>query len=502
MTNSRKKLRGNAITTVIPIPSDEIHFHPHSFADQGLRLFQWRGQLYRGISSERTRFFRELFKNGIIQGLVQKGLLIESELTPLAVDGYETVIHHRRIPFASYPNEWCPAMLKDSALTIIDLAIELAHHGFTLGDAHPWNVLFDIDSGKPIFVDLGSIGPIDDFTWSVYEEFCRFCLHPLILMAHGEDQIARLLMCEDSGVMESDISKLMGDTVPLGSRSRRSLIYRLESIVRKHIPLSYRTWFKQKLSAIQGLSRGRAKDQKSSSDPFERTRQKSHVDFLVKIRREVESVSLPHTKPKSLGRHETSHLSLSDQEGWTEKQRNLYKMFTELKPSSVLDISSSTGWYSKLAALSGIRVVAWDINPLCTTQLYLDARDMKLPILPLIMDFTKPTPSRGLANHWAIAATDRFQCDMVIALGLVHQLVHKNRLNFEQIVGGLAALSKKWAVLEFIPPEDPEAHPLQSHMMPWYTFDNLLSAVKRHFGSVRPMPSYPESRLLLLCEKL
>jgi len=203
------------------IPFSEIRFHPHSFFEPGIRLFQWNGQLYRGISSERASFFKELFETGIIKTLTERRLLVDSELTPLAVDGYEMVVHHRRIPFPSYPNEWCAAMLKDGALTIIDLAIELAHHGLALGDAHPWNLLFDIESGKPIFVDLGSIVSIADFTWSAYDEFCRFCLHPLILMVHGEDQIARLLMCEDSGVMESDISKLIGDTVLPGSRPHR-----------------------------------------------------------------------------------------------------------------------------------------------------------------------------------------------------------------------------------------------------------------------------------------
>jgi hypothetical protein len=261
------------------IPSNEIQFHPHSFFEPGIRLFQWNGQVYRGIASERASFFRGLFENRIIESLVQKGLLIESELTPLAVDGYEMVIHHRRIPFASYPNEWCAAMLKDGALIIIDLAIELAHHGFTLGDAHPWNVLFDIDSGKPIFTDLGSIVPMTDFTWPVYDEFCRFCLFPLVLIAHGEAQIARLLMCEDSGVTTSDVSKLKGgDAVP-GLGLDHSLIYHLELSVRKHIPLSSRTWLKRKLCAIRRIPSMRSEAPNSFSDPVSQTRQKSHMAF-------------------------------------------------------------------------------------------------------------------------------------------------------------------------------------------------------------------------------
>jgi hypothetical protein len=202
-------------------------------------------------------------------------------------------------------------------------------------------------------------------------------------------------------------------------------------------------------------------------------------------------------------RGETFHLSLTDRLEWTPKQVNVHKMFTELKPSTVLDVGGGTGWYSKLAGLTGIRVVAWDTDPMCITQLYLDACKMSLPILPLMMDFSKPTPSRGLESHWAIAATDRFKCDMVLALGLVHHLVYKNRLNFEQIAAGLALLSKRWVVLEFIPPGDRDVHESQQRTgrISWYTLDNLLSAVKKHFSVVRTMASYPESSLLLVCEK-
>ena len=104
------------------IPYDEVTFHPHSFGDPAGRLFWWRGELYRGIRSEWTTTLRQLFRDGIIQGLVDRGLLIETLPTSLKIDGYEMVVSHRHVPFASYPEEWCPAMLKDAALTKIRAA--------------------------------------------------------------------------------------------------------------------------------------------------------------------------------------------------------------------------------------------------------------------------------------------------------------------------------------------------------------------------------------------
>jgi predicted unusual protein kinase regulating ubiquinone biosynthesis (AarF/ABC1/UbiB family) len=56
-------------------------------------------------------------------------------------------------------------MFKDAALTLINLAIELAKQGFSLGDAHPWNILYDVYANEPVFVDLGSIDRINDSRW-------------------------------------------------------------------------------------------------------------------------------------------------------------------------------------------------------------------------------------------------------------------------------------------------------------------------------------------------
>src|SRR5262245_6474907 len=153
------------------ISAHEIKFHPHSFGDPAGRLFWWEGQLYRGISHEKVSFFKQLFQTGIIQELVDRGLLIETEPTPLTVDGYAMVVRHRSVPFASYPEEWCMAMLKDAALANIELLKYLAQYGFTLKDAHPWNILFD--AWKPIYVDLSRseerrVGKECSYWWVMY----------------------------------------------------------------------------------------------------------------------------------------------------------------------------------------------------------------------------------------------------------------------------------------------------------------------------------------------
>ena len=481
------------------IPACEVNFHPHSFADEQVRLFQWKGQIYRGISSRYSPYFRRLFEENVIQSMMEKGLLIESELTPLSVDGYEIVVRHRKVPFVSYPNEWCPAMLKAGALAIVDLAVELARRGYTLGDAHPWNLLFDIQTEKPIFVDLGSIVPITDFTWSLYDEFCRFCLYPLMLMSYGEDHLARLLMWEDNGVSESDIRKFSGVSASFLSTRYRSFLNRTEARLARRVPESCRFWLRRMAESTPAAHLESSESGARAPQPPDNFRFKSHVRFLEKVRQEVELIRVPSEGLRGAGFGEDD-VSPMPQQHWTATQCTLYRLLTELQPRTLLDVGSDTGWYAKLAALLGIQVVRWDSDLNRVNQLYSYARDRKLPMLPLVMDFSKPTPARGLADHWSIAATERFRSELVLALGFLHREVIKHRLNFPQIIEGLADCSTRWVVLEFVAGDDSELTQMGLVHKGWYTLDHLVSTARKYFNSVESVLT-TKSRSLLLCEK-
>jgi len=200
-------------------------------------------------------------------------------------------------------------------------------------------------------------------------------------------------------------------------------------------------------------------------------------------------------------RPEGGSFPISAQADWTGKQRCVHRLLTELRPATLIDISCGAGWYAKLAASLGSRVVCWDANPMRVTRLYRDACHMKLPILPLIMDFTKPTTARGLANHWSIAAIDRFRCDMVLALGVLHHIVCERRLNFEQITDGLASLAKRWVLVEFISSEDVEMKPIWSSRISWYSRDNFLNSLQKRFCNIQLLDSDQDTRTLLFCEK-
>jgi SAM-dependent methyltransferase len=469
------------------IASRDVVFHHLSLADPNGRLFWWNGELYRGISAERAPLYRDLFNKGIVDELIGKKLIIHSEVSDLKTDDYELILTHRLIPFVSYPYEWCAAMLKDAALVVIDLEMELARHHLSLQDAHPWNVLFD--GTTPYYVDFGSIVPAhQEILWPAYEQFCNFFLYPLLLMNDGHGRVARWLLHDyDRGVLKSDLAAFDFGFM-LSSKIQNATKY-ASSIIVSFTPKRLRRQVRQRIALMrtQLLKAGDLS--------------KSRLGFLEKLRQRIISLAPRQQKTEWSDYYIECFPPFTPSSQWTAKHCSVHQVLTDLKPQSVLDVGCNRGWYSLLASHLGCQVVAFDNDEPSVTKLYLDGKENGLSIFPLIMDFTSPSPGYGLCNQSLAPANDRLRCDMVMALGLVHHLVFKRQLDFDQIVPGLSTLSKRWLLLEFIPREDHYVREWWSEKYSWYKLDKLIDTLRRHFCHVRILPSYPEPRTLLLCSK-
>lgn len=437
----------------------EVAFHPHSFADADGRLFRWRGQLYRGISLAPSPFFLRLLQDGTIQQLVDKGLLIDTQLTAHALEGFGLVVEHKTVSFVSYPQEWCAAMLRDGALCLLDLLIELAGKELTLKDAHPWNLLFE--GCKPVFVDLTSIVPLNgDGQWQAYEEFCQYCYYPLILMSAGHERIARALLPEYGGVQRRELEAL----------ARNALLSRfiLNRLLRRALT-PVRRWFGKKAQGADG-----------------------RINFLRQLREDVKQLCLP----VSARAGETAKPEGSDQQ-----RQVLAQLFATLRPASVIDVNTASAWGAKLAARSGSQVISLNRESEAATQLYVEAREQGLPILPLVMNFVKPTPSIGYSDHYLIAATERLRCEMVLALSVVRQAVFEYFLTFDLLAEGLASFAARWVVVEFEPRAERPSGTEPPADFPWYTLDHFTEALNKRFHKVEVISRSSQGSVLFLCEK-
>jgi hypothetical protein len=443
----------NPMQGTVLIPQDEIRFNPASYADPAGSVFRWRDGLYRGISKLYEPRLRKLLEDRVLTDLAALGFFAGAEPTDLATKDFSFVLKLKAIDFVSYCPEWCPDMLKDAALMVLDLECELTRRGYSLIDVQPWNVLFEY--ANPRFVDLGSVQPrAPGESWVPYAQFLRFYVYPLIMMSRGGFQTARFLM---------------RDHTP------RIALAELQALFPPHAG-----------SDVPAL--GPANDYAS------------RLAAIQHLRAQVAAIplALPDTY---WANYDADYPDLVDQDRWDDKHRSALAALQRVKPKTVLDIASNHGWFSRLAANCGAEVVAFDVDIPSITKLYFDLRYTTVRVLPLIMDFENPTPAEGICYRWVLPATRRFACEMVMAIAIVHHLVFKSHLRFDQITDGLASFNGRHLLVEFIPADDVHVRGWWSPEYAWYTLDNFRAALSRHFSSIEILPSAPEPRVFLLCEK-
>lgn len=428
------------------LPAGALRFHPLSYADPHGRLFTAGDGLYRGVPAASVEFCTRLFESGAVGALVEKQLLVPTRRAALTAEGYAAVLEHQRVPYVSYPYEWSAEMLRAAALHILAVLEELSTRGLTLKDAHSWNVLFE--GTRPVFVDFGSIAAAPaDGGWLPYveQEFQEYCLHPLAMMGGGHDRIARALMRDfESGISIHTCATLAGLGVPQRPPGAAPF-----------------AWYRELIAAYNFRPGG---------TPWS----------------EYYQDAFPPLEPDA---------------AWTAKHHAVHRLLQQHRPASVLDIGSNRGWFALLAAAQGARTVAFDTDPICINALFADAAERRLDVQPLVMSFVTPSPRYGLAGGIMAAAEERLPCDLVLALALVHHLVFKMHLNFDQIAAGLAVYARKALVVEFPPADDAHVKQWMTARHAWYTQENFIAALRRHFPKVSVVTSDPAPRMLLVCER-
>jgi|GEM_PF-492321 len=447
---------------------EEVVFDPASMGDPQGKLFFYENEIYRGIYYSSSKFFLDLFTQGITKKLFNLGV-IETEISSMSIEGYSLILKHRTIPFRNYPYEWCDEMLKDAALLTCNLNRSLATFNLTTQDAHCWNLMYD--GTKIKFVDFTSIIPIEtDVDWRLrrkkwIEQFRTFFLFPLLLFADGYYQSARQqLMCEinnakDVIIPKEEINKLL--------QTARQFDHRMGNLI---------------------------------NNPFI---VKSDVDFFDQLFKSVETIRFPELNKTKSSHFNKVFLSREFSQSWTTKHHVVHKILSRLRPVSVIDLGCNMGWYSTLAASMGSEVIAIDNDEACIRDLYLYSSCNNLPIYPLLMDIKNPSPAIKRTDG-VIAytpAVDRLKCDMALALSIAHILVFEQGLGFEEIVELFSDFTNKWLLVEFVPPTDRHVYEWYSDEYNWYSLEGFVTELYKYFSHIEILDSYPKPRKLLLCTR-
>ncbi len=388
-----------------------------------------RRRIQPGFESSTLEFLRTaLFQEWVGRGCIPPARAMDC--------GNFLELEHPRISFISYAWEWCPAQLRAAAELTLDLCRDAIAAGYILKDAIPANVLFE--GTRPVFVDVLSFEKRESGCplWLAQGQFVRSFLLPLLAQRHLGWPLAATQLRRDGyepGALYAALSWLQ--------RLRPGLLS----------TITLPTWLEANPNRPRANSR--------LAKPM---RQRPEIatavllDNLARLRRRVQRAA-PPLPPSQWSDYTTSahHYSAADH---AAKQAFVARALSEARPQNVLDLGANTGTYSGLAAAHGARVVAIDREPTAVEQLWRNAQTEGWNVLPLAADIARPTPALGWNNTETFSLLERLEgkFDLVLLLALMHHLLLTDQIPLEQIAQLTARLTRKHALVEWIPQRDPQ----------------------------------------------
>lgn len=357
----------------------------------------------------------------------------------------------RRVPFISYPYEWCFSSLKDAALLTLSLHKQVLKHGFILKDASAYNIQF-VD-GEPVFIDLLSFERWKEGqAWQAYGQFCRHFLAPLALMARRDLRMGLLTRQWIDGIPLD----LAASLLPWQSRFSPSLAMHIHM----HAGMQKRYADARKSSA------------KVSSVRLDKTRMLDVADSLESA---IRALTPPAQKTEWGNYYSDTNYSPTARAA----KENAVRAAAVCGGGLALDLGANTGEFSRLLTPHFSTVLATDFDPLAVELHYASSPGPGLQ--PLLLDATNPSPGTGWGGQERESFEQRCDADYLQALALCHHLFFTFGIPFSLMASWFKKLLKPNGriLAEFVPKEDSQVRRLLANrddVFPHYSEDEFVNA--------------------------
>ena len=449
-----------------------------SFRDPGGRVYSAGNRIYRSVMAASAAAYEAARDQGLFRTLTSGGLL-------LAVDERDTsllqaqdpapayLLEHPKIPFVSYPYEWCFSLLKKAALHHLDVQLAAFDNGFTLSDATAYNVQFQ--GTRPAFIDHLSFRPYrDGEVWLGHRQFCMQFLNPLILWSRLGIAPNHWYRGSLEGIAPEDLAPLL------------SWRDNLSFTILAHVTAQARL---QRRSMEKGVAAGRHREARLPAPSFR--------NMLLGLRSFVEGCHAPNSR--TIWDDYASNNSYGGSEA-AAKHAFVGRMVSAVRPDMLLDLGCNSGDYSLTALNSGAgQVVGFDFDFGALEYAVARADKGGLNFLPLWLDAANPSPSQGWAQAERKGLKERAQADALVALAFIHHIAIGRNVPLEMVVDWLIDMAPV-GVIEFPPKSDPMVRCLLSQrddIFPDYDEAHFRAAVERRARIVEAEHLSENGRLLV-----
>jgi SAM-dependent methyltransferase len=409
-----------------------------TFRDPAGQLQLTQSHALRRIHPAAVEETRTFLASPLRAALERSGDLISTEIakpeTHSAATAGELWLQHPRIDPISYPWEWTAAHWRSAAELTLRLAVQAIDAGWMLKDATPLNVLFV--GARPVFVDVLSFERRDPNSslWLAYGQFVRTFLLPLVAEKFLSWPLQATLFSRD-GYEPGTLYRAL--------RPWQRLHPDLLDVVT--------------LATIFEGSGSKQNKPGPRKPPSTNPELAAHIlhKRIARLGKQIRRAARSESPSQWSGYQQSaSHYRPADTE---VKQQFVRSVLERCRPKRVLDIGANTGTYSLLAAEAGAEVVALDSDVAAIEALWTKVAQLGQPVTALVANIARPTPAVGWRNREQLSLLDRLtgKFDLVLMLAVIHHLILREQLPLAHIGDLCATLTRRWLVLEWVPPSDP-----------------------------------------------
>ncbi len=458
-----------------PPNSAEDRRSPGSFRDPSGFVFERDGALFRQVNQAYRADYDRWVASGLHRSLIDEGLLIPHEVVdeePSDPRRAYKVLRPERVPFISYPYEWCFGQLKAAALLTLAIQRRAVARGMSLKDASAFNIQFRRRQAGLHRLALLRVVSSKGSPWVAYRQFCQHFLAPLALISLTDVRLNQLSRTKIDGVPLDLASKVL----PWKTRlDPRFLI---------HLHLHAR--------AERAYSGG---GRVSNPRPFSK---RALLGLLDSLESAVDSLRWEPGGTEWADYYAETNYSDA---ATTRKLELVGEFLDEVRPRTVWDLGANPGRFSRLASDRGASTVAFDVDPACVERNFRDLgeRDDQ-NLLPLWLDLTNPSPALGWDHSERSSLLDRGPADLAMALALVHHLAISSNVPLGRIAAFLRRACRT-LIIEFVPKADSQVQRLlasREDIFHDYTQDGFEAAFADHFAIERAEPVAESERTLYL----
>jgi len=441
-----------------------------SFRDPSGNIFYQNNNVYRSVNCVYQDNYSQLINSGLYNKLTKLGYLVKHKEVKNPKNVFK-VLKPDPIPFISYPYEWCFGQLKAAALLTLNIQKIALDHDMSLKDATAFNVQFI--GNKPIFIDTLSFEKyVKDSPWVAYRQFCQHFLAPLSLMSYTDVRLNSLLSSFLDGIPLDLTTKLL----PVSAKIKPGIF--------AHIILNAKS---QQVMATTSQDKNKYKVSKLGLEGI--------IDSLIS--------TVSSLKPKKIKSTWGQYYSNTNYQtkSFDSKKRLVLSLFKGLSVKSILDLGSNNGLFSDVVSKTGAYVISADYDQNAVEDNFTNIK--KDNILPLVIDFTNPSPNLGWANTERKSFWDRLNVEAIMMLATIHHLAIGNNLPFDNIAS-LISQHCRYLIIEFIGKDDSQVKILLSQrddIFTDYNQESFESEFGKYFITIKKENIPHSNRTLHLMEK-